>query len=287
MRLVLLFTFFVGSLLLTNCAAEERSAPPGQTETAPAEKAAAAVFPVGRLIDLSYDFSDKTVYWVTAKEFEKETVAEGMTEKGFYYSAYNFSTAEHGGTHIDAPIHFAENRQTVDQIPLENLIGPAVKINVAEKTAADRDYRIGVGDLTAWEKKNGQIPPRSIVLLETGFGKFYPDKEKYLGTAGRGEEAVKDLHFPGLAPEAARWLAGERQIRAVGIDTASIDHGQSEDFQSHVILMKENIPAFENVANLDQLPAAGFQIIALPMKIKAGSGAPLRIVAIVPEGPKN
>ena len=191
----------------------------------------------GKWIDLSYDFSDETVYWVTAKEFEKETVAEGKTDNGFFYSAYNYSAAEHGGTHIDAPVHFAEGRRTVDQIPLEQLIGSAVKIDVSAKAAGNPDYQISVEDLTNWEKINGQIPDGSILFLETGFGKFYPDKAKYLGTDKRGDEAVKDLHFPGLAPEAAKWLVANRKIKAVGLDTASIDHGQSTDFGSHVALM--------------------------------------------------
>jgi kynurenine formamidase len=236
----------------------------------------------GKWIDLSYDFSDETVYWVTAKEFEKEKVAEGKTDQGFFYSAYNYSAAEHGGTHIDAPVHFAEGRKTVDQIPLEQLIGAAVKIDVSAKAAGNPDYQITTEDLTNWEKTNGQIPDGSILFLETGFGKFYPDKAKYLGTDKRGDAAVKDLHFPGLAPEAAKWLVENRKIKAVGLDTASIDHGQSKDFGSHVTLMSENIPAFENVANLDQLPAKGATVIALPMKIKNGSGAPLRIIALLP-----
>jgi kynurenine formamidase len=237
----------------------------------------------GKWLDLTYDFSDETVYWVTAKEFEKETVAEGKTEKGYFYSAYNFSAAEHGGTHLDAPVHFAEGRRTVDQIPVERLIAPAVKIDLSGKASTNRDYQITVEDITAWEKTNGQIPDESILFLQTGFGRFYPDREKYLGTAARGDAAVKDLHFPGLAPEAARWLVENRRIKAVGIDTASIDHGQSQDFGSHVALMSENVPAFENVANLEQLPEKGALVIALPMKIKGGSGAPLRIVALLPD----
>ncbi|MGI9055886.1 MAG: cyclase family protein [Pyrinomonadaceae bacterium] len=239
-------------------------------------------FTNGKWIDLSYDFSDETVYWVTAKEFEKETVAEGKTDSGFFYSAYNYSAAEHGGTHIDAPVHFAEGRQTVDQIPLEQLIAPAVKVDVSAKASANPDYQISIEDLTNWEKTNGQIPDGNILFLQTGFGKFYPDKLKYLGTDKRGDAVVKDLHFPGLAPEAAKWLVANRKIKAVGLDTASIDYGQSKDFGSHVALMSENIPAFENVANLDQLPAKGATVIALPMKIKNGSGAPLRIIALLP-----
>ena len=234
------------------------------------------------IVDLSHDFSRETIYWVTAKEFELEEVAKGMTEKGFFYAANNFSTAEHGGTHIDAPIHFAENGQTVDQIPLSNLVGNAIKIDVSKKAFNNPDYLVGIADFTNWEKEENQnIPEGSIVLLETGYSKFYKDKLKYLGTEERGEAAVKKLHFPGLAPEAAKWLVENRNIHAIGIDTPSIDFGQSQDFKSHVTLLSKNIPAFENLTDLEKLPSKDFQVIALPMKIKGGSGGPLRIIAIL------
>jgi kynurenine formamidase len=211
-----------------------------------------------------------------------EVVFKGETDNGFYYTANNFATAEHGGTHIDAPIHFAENKQTVDEIPLEKLIGPAIKIDVSKKAVLDRDYLISIEDFTNWETQEGtKIPDGSIIVLETGYSQFYPDKIKYLGTDQRGDEAVKLLHFPGLSPEAAEWLINNRNIHAIGIDTPSIDYGQSQLFKTHVNLMSENIPAFENLTNLDKLPNKGFYIVALPMKIKGGSGAPLRIIAFL------
>lgn len=235
-----------------------------------------------KMVDLSHTYSRNTVYWVTAKEFQLDTVFNGQTEKGYFYAANNFSTAEHGGTHIDAPIHFAEGGQTVDQIPLERLIGPAIKIDVSQKALGNPDYLISIEDLTDWEKKHQmEIPKGSIVLLQTSFSKYYPDKLKYLGTDQRGEDAIKLLHFPGLAPEAAKWLVDNRNITSIGIDTPSIDFGQSQYFKSHVILLEQSIPAFENLTNLDQLPSIGFDIIALPMKIEGGSGAPLRIVGVV------
>lgn len=237
-------------------------------------------FSAGNWIDLTHDFGEDTIYWVNAEPF-KRVGTSAMTDK-FFYAAGNYSAAEHGGTHIDAPEHFAQGKMTVDQLPLDQLIGAGVKIDVSAKAAANRDYLVTVADITAWEAKNGRIPNGSIVLLETGFGKFWPDKKKYLGTDQRGDTAAKDLHFPGLDPEAAKWLVEKRKIKAIGIDTASIDYGQSTDYRSHVALMTNNIPAFENVANLDKLPAKGSQIVALPMKIKGGSGAPLRIVAFVP-----
>ncbi len=239
-------------------------------------------FPKGQWIDLSHDFSDETIYWVTAEPFKRTTVAEGNTPAGFYYSAYNFSGAEHGGTHIDAPVHFAEGKKSVDQLDLNQLSSQAVKIDVSAKAATDRDYQITSDDIKNWETENGKIPEWSIILFQTGFGAKWPDKKSYLGTDQKGPDAVKDLHFPGLHPDAAKWLVENRKINAVGIDTASIDYGQSTLFESHVALMTNNIPAFENVADLSQIPAKGFHIIALPMKIKGGSGAPLRIVAFVP-----
>ncbi|MBJ7880423.1 cyclase family protein [Gelidibacter salicanalis] len=235
-----------------------------------------------QIIDLSHDYSRETIYWVTAKEFQLDTVAYGDTEKGYFYAANNFSTAEHGGTHIDAPIHFAKGTQSVDEIPLEKLMGKAIKIDIKKEVEKNRDYQITIEDFKNWEKESGiEIPEECIVLLETGISKYYPDKLKYLGTDKRGEEAVKDLHFLGLSPDAAKWLMENRNINAIGIDTPSIDYGQSQDFKTHVALLSKNVPAFENLTNLDKLPLNDFSVIALPMKIKGGSGGPLRIVAIL------
>lgn len=237
--------------------------------------------PSGRVIDLSYPFDAESVYWPTAETFKLEKDAEGTTDAGYYYSAYRYGAAEHGGTHIDAPVHFAKGRRSVDQIPLNQLMGAGVVIDVTRQCATSPDYLVSVADFQNWEKQNGRVPASSIVLLRTGFGKYYPDRKKYLGTDERGAAAVAKLHFPGLDPQAARWLTENRSIKAIGLDTASIDYGQSTLFESHRILFEKNIPAFENVANLDQLPLKGFSIIALPMKIKGGSGGPLRIVAMM------
>jgi kynurenine formamidase len=240
----------------------------------------APILPGGRVVDLSHAFDANTVYWPTAEGFKLETDFEGMTDKGYFYSAYRYSAAEHGGTHLDSPVHFAKGRHTVDEIPLDQLMGNGIVIDVTGECTANSDYQVKVADFEKWERRNGRIKPGTIVLLRTGFGKRYPDRKSYLGTDERGADAVAKLHFPGLDPAAARWLTQNRSIKAIGLDTASIDYGQSTLFESHRILMEKNIPAFENVSNLDQLPAKGFSVIALPMKIKGGSGGPLRIVAI-------
>lgn len=238
-------------------------------------------WPSGRVIDLSYAFDEESVYWPTAETFTLEKDFEGVTDKGYYYLAYRYTAAEHGGTHIDAPVHFAQGRNSVDQISLDQLLGRAIVVDVISRCASNPDYLITISDFQNWERRSGKIANGTIVLLRTGYGQFYPDRKRYLGTDERGAAAVAKLHFPGLSPDAAKWLVERRRIKAVGIDTASIDYGQSTLFESHRTLFEHDVPAFENVANLDRLPRKGFSVIALPMKIKGGSGGPLRIVAIL------
>jgi len=234
-------------------------------------------------VDLTYDFDSTTIYWPTAKPFRLEVVSAQRTAAGYYYAANNISAAEHGGTHLDAPAHFAEGKHTTDQIPIGQLVGPACVIDVSRQAEGDRDYRVNPADLEAWERAHGPIPEGAIVLLRSGWGSRWPDRLRYLGTAKTGATAVPELHFPGIHPDAARWLVA-RRVRAVGIDTPSIDFGQSTTFDTHQILFAADIPAFENVAHLSAVPATGAFVIALPMKIKGGSGGPLRIVAVLPAG---
>ena len=234
-------------------------------------------------VDLSYPFDQNTIYWPTdTVGFQIDTVFHGMTEQQYFYCAYKFSSAEHGGTHLDAPVHFAKGSHTVDDIPLTSLVGEAIVIDVSEAALNDADYLVSVSDFEQWESVHGPIPQDAIVLLRTGYGSFWPDRQRYLGTSATGPEAVPQLHFPGLGPEAARWLTEQRSIKAIGLDTPSIDHGQSQQFESHRILFQHNIPAFENLANLDQLPMVGSWVVALPMPIAGGSGAPLRAIARIP-----
>ena len=235
-----------------------------------------------RYVDLTHDLSSESVFWPTGETFRLDKVADGVTDKGYYYASNNYSGNEHGGTHIDAPVHFAQGRWTVDQIPLDRLVGDAIVLDVSGASAKNPDYQVTVADLTTWEQAHGQLEPDLIVLIRTDFSKRWPDARTYLGTDEKGAAAVPKLHFPGLHPDAARWLAETRQIKAVGLDTASIDYGQSTQFESHQILYQRNIPAFENLTALDQLPPRGATVYALPIKIKGGSGGPLRAIAVLP-----
>jgi kynurenine formamidase len=233
------------------------------------------------LVDLTHPYDAETIYWPTSpSDFELERLAYGETEGGYFYSANAFSTPEHGGTHIDAPIHFAAERYTVDEIPLERLVGPAVVIDIQHKASTDSDYRLTVEDVTAWEADYGQIPEGAIVMLYTGWDSHWPDRKKYLGDNTPGE--VANLSFPSYGPEAAKLLVEERQVSALGVDTASIDYGRSKDFMVHRIANNAEVSGLENVANLGRMPARGAWVVALPMKIAGGSGGPVRILGVIP-----
>lgn len=236
----------------------------------------------GALVDLTHPFSTETIYWPTEEGFVHETGFRGRTEAGYWYEAHRFHAAEHGGTHVDAPVHFAEGGASVDRIPLERLVAEGVRVDVSAPCAEDRDHAVTQAELEAFEANHGRIPPGAIVLVHTGFARYWPDRARYLGHAGRGAEAAAALHFPGLAPDAARWLAEERSVAAVGIDTASIDPGPSRDFAAHQVLAARGVPAFENLTNLGALPPRGFRVVALPMPIEGGSGAPLRALGVLP-----
>lgn len=270
--------------VLAGCSVQSSPAPETEAETAPEQAVASsplAVLDAVDLIDLTYAYDENTLYWPTSpSDFKLDQLSYGDTEAGFFYSANAFCTPEHGGTHLDAPIHFAAGRHTADQIPLDRLVGPAVVIDVREQAAADADYRMTAEDVLAWEADNGQVPAGAIVLMHSGWGQRWPDRLAYFGDDTPGD--ASNLHFPSFGKSAAELLVRERQVAVLGVDTASIDHGPSTDFVVHRLAGAANVPGLENVANLERLPQSGAWVIALPMKIGGGSGGPVRIVALVP-----
>ena len=239
-----------------------------------------------RLVDLSHTYDDSTLFWPTSPtRFKKEELAFGETDGGYFYSAYSICTPEHGGTHLDAPIHFAAGGKTTDQIELERLIAPGVVIDVSAQSARDRNYRLSLADVEDWEKRNGQIEPGSIVLMRSGWSQHWPDAKAYLGDDTPGD--ASKLSFPGYGAEATRFLVEQRGVSLLGVDSASIDHGPSKDFMAHRIAAKANVGALENLTGLEQLPEQGFTIIALPVKVGGGSGGPVRVVAMIPQERKQ
>jgi kynurenine formamidase len=234
-----------------------------------------------RIVDLTHAYDETTLYWPTSPSaFELKTLADGMTPGGYYYSSYAFCTPEHGGTHLDAPVHFAKNGKAMGELPLAQLVAPAVVIDVTTQAAGDASYLVSRADVEAFERAHGRIPAGSIVLVRTGWSQRWPNRKQYFGDDTPGD--ASKLRFPGYGEDAARLLVEERRVAVLGIDTASIDHGPSTTFIAHRIGAEAGVANLENLTNLDALPATGAVVIALPMKIAKGSGGPARVVALVP-----
>lgn len=236
-----------------------------------------------RLVDLTHPFNNETVYWPTSPSgFGYAPITSGKTEGGWFYSAGAFQAPEHGGTHMDAPVHFKEGGATADKVGLEHLVAPLCVIDITTQANSDADYAAALTDLVTYETRYGPIPRGAIVVLRTGWSSKWPDKKAYLGDDTPGD--ASNLHFPGFGEEIMRMLVEQRGAAGVGLDTASLDPGKSTDFMAHRISAAAGVPGFENLTNLDQLPGKGAWMVALPMKIENGTGGPLRAVAIVPEG---
>jgi kynurenine formamidase len=232
------------------------------------------------LIDLTHPLNASTVFWPTSPSgFEMKRLAYGETPGGYFYSANSIATPEHGGTHLDAPIHFSESGRTVERVPLKQLVAAAVVLDVSVQAKANPDYRASIQDIRDFESHHGRIPAGAIALLRTGWSRRYPDRKSYLGDDTPND--ASHLHFPSFGVEAARMLIVERKVAALGVDTASIDYGPSADFPVHRLASAHNIPGLENLSSLERLPPKGALVIALPIKIEGGSGAPIRAIALV------
>jgi kynurenine formamidase len=230
-----------------------------------------------RIVDLTYALNEKNAYWPgeNYRPFELKTIAT-LEKDGVLSKA--FSMPEHLGTHIDAPNHFEPDQPAVDRIRPEDLFAPGVVIDIAPQAEQLADYALTVADVDRWERAHGPIPQGAVVLLHTGWGRFWNNYDRYKNQDARGR-----LHFPAYSPEAAALLINQRKCRGLGVDTLSIDVGISRDFAVHHIVNKAGRYGLENVARLDELPPRGFYVVVAPLKIETGSGGPARIFALVPE----
>jgi len=229
-----------------------------------------------KLIDLTHPLNDQSPFWPgdDYQPFQLRVIAT-LEKNGV--SSKAFAMPEHFGTHIDAPCHFEKGQPAVDEIAESDLFAPGVVIDVEMQSEADPDFRLSVEDVTSWEKAHGSIPRRAVVFLRTGWGRHWRSQQRY-----RNQDSLGKMHFPGYSAEAARWLLKEREVRGVGIDTLSIDHGPSKDFIVHHIINGAGRYGLENVSSLDKLPPRNFFLIVAPIKISTGTGGPTRLFAIVP-----
>jgi len=225
-----------------------------------------------RLVDLGHPIAATDPSWEGTPAFER--VPSATFEKDGY-AAGRITVEEHFGTHVDAPAHFAKGGWTVDQIPVERLYRPGICIDVSGKAAKDPDYRVTKADIVAFEAEHGQVPAGSVVLIATGWDRFWPDRARYMGE----KNGVK--HFPGLSAEADEYLARDRKVAGIGIDTGSIDYGPSTAFEAHRVSLPLNVYHIENAAHLTTLPPGGFMVMVAPINIAGGSGGPARVFAFL------
>lgn len=235
-----------------------------------------------RLIDLTNTLERDSPYWAEnqpGSPFHTSVTSNYEKDGNFTRS---LSMPEHFGTHMDAPVHFDPEGVSVDQIAVERFFAPAVLVDVSSAVTTNADYRVTVQDIEKWTGKHGSIPTGAVVFFRTGWAVRWPSQEKYMNTDARGVP-----HFPGLSVEAVQYLMAQACPVGIGIDTASVDYGPSTDFAVHRLTMPAGVYHLENVANLDKLPLTGFRVIALPLKLGGGSGAPARVVALIPAETEN
>ena len=227
------------------------------------------------VIDLGHALNSKNPYWPGPgyEPFKFEFFA--TIEKDHVLSG-RMALAEHTGTHLDAPNHFVAGQASVDKIPLKQLFGPGVVLDVRQQVMGNPDYQLTTDDIANFERTHGRIPDNAVVFMYTGWDERWADYEKY-----KNADAKKVLHFPGFSTDATHLLVDQRNIAGLGIDTLSVDYGMSTDFMVHHISHGKGKFHLENVANLGAIPATGAFVIVAPMKIENGTGGPARIFALV------
>ncbi len=232
-----------------------------------------------RVIDLTYAISDKLVPWPGDTRWFEAKINASVEKDGYF--TRSFWMLEHYGTHLDAPIHFPPGKTPVDQIPVKQLFGPAVVLDVRAEGAKDANYQLPGARVEEWEKRHGRIPQGAIVLLRTGWASRWPDAQRY-----RNQDAQGHMHFPGFSVEAAK-LFIERKVSGLGCDTMSVDYGASGDFAVHRLALGAGLYHLENLADLSALPERGAFLIVAPIKLEGGSGGPVRVFAMLEEAKNN
>jgi len=222
-------------------------------------------------IDLTYILGEEFPAYTPGEEAIRQP-ATTIPADGYYMQRWELY--EHTGTHVDAPAHFNADGRYASELTPDELMVPAVVIDISRRAAADPDTVVSVADLQAHERRHGRIEDRAAVLMYSGWGAKVADPDAYRGTDSSGV-----LHFPGFGADACDWLIRRRRIRALGVDTLSIDPGNSTTFDTHTILNGAERYGIENLANLRRIPAGGAQIVVGVIPFEEGSGGPAKVLA--------
>ena len=241
-----------------------------------------------RVVDLTHTLSPEFPALVLPPElgqvwgFRQERIsAYDEAGPGWYWN--NFSCGEHTGTHFDAPVHLITGREhadnTVETIDPQRFVAAAVVIDASAEVATNPDWLLTVEHLQAWEARHGRIPAGAWVLLRTDWSRRVEDPDAFLNLREDG------AHTPGPTQEAVEWLIRERDVLGFGVETINTDAGQSYTwplpYPCHTLMHGANKYGLQCLRNLDQLPPQGAVIVAAPLKIRNGSGSPLRVLALV------
>lgn len=226
-----------------------------------------------QVVDLSHVFTvNSPTYDPTAIPWRQDFVT--IADNGFYIQQWNFY--EHTGTHVDAPAHFIEDADTIDNYAAEFLISPAIVIDIAARAESDPDTELTVEDIQNWESANGEIPAGALVCMYSGWDSRFQD---VIAFRNAGEDGI--MHFPGFSGEAAAFLVAERDIHGIAVDTLSLDNGISTTFDTHYTILGAGKYGVEGVANLAQIKDKSAMVIVGVPRWEAGSGGPARVLAMV------
>jgi kynurenine formamidase len=226
-----------------------------------------------RIIDLTHTVTEAIPGWPDDPDLFEVQVHARLESEGYF--TRSFRSMEHFGTHLDAPAHFALGRPTVDLIPAERLCGPAVVLEGRAEVERNPDYVLPPEKVEQWEHEHGRIPAGAIVLFRTGWASRWPDVARYYN-----RDAAGVMHTPGFSPEAVRLLI-ERVASGIGVDSISVDPGNSSDYPVHCLALSAGLYQLENLADLSALPGKGALLVVAPLKLKGGSGAPCRVFALL------
>ncbi|HEX9596899.1 MAG TPA: cyclase family protein [Anaerolineales bacterium] len=238
----------------------------GAATLAPLPRAFAQEMKFSKAVDLTHTTWPEFPTFFDKPQLEIENL-QTLAKDGFNNRKWHI--VEHTGTHMDAPYHFSNDKESADRIPVDALVAPLVVIDIADRAAQDPDAQLTAEDIKAWESKNGALPDRCCIAMNSGW-------DQHVKT----DKFRNDMHFPGFHPDAIELLLTRNAV-GIAVDTLSLDYGQSKDFKVHLTWLPAGRWGIEAIANLGQVPEAGATVVIGVTKIEGATGGPTRVIALV------